>query len=858
MRLTKIKLAGFKSFVDPTSVGFPGNLTGVVGPNGCGKSNIIDAVRWVMGELSAKHLRGDSMADVIFNGSTARKPVGSASVELVFDNSDGRISGAYAGYNEVSLKRLVSRDGSSNYYINGARCRRRDITQLFLGTGLGSRSYSIIEQGMISRVIDAKPEDMRAFIEEAAGISRYKERRRETEARISDTRENLERLQDVRDEVDRQIRHLQRQAGAARRYQALKDQERRALAELLALKMRDLDSGAQVQDSAVRERDVAMQAALADQRAAEAALEKQRAIHQQHSESVSGVQGRHYEIGAEITRTQQSLQHTREMRERQRTDLAKAREQLAELATLIERDEQQVAALRAEIATLQPQAAEAARLEQVVVATQTQSEQELAQWQQRWDEFMRALATANQTTQVERTRIEQLESQLARLAVRSERLSIEREQLATQEPAEQLAQLAEAEAQARARNEELARTQAAALERTQALRQEHRAAEQHLEGARAGREKVRGELVALEAVQKAALSHNAPRAGEWLASSGLAGRERVAQQLEVAAGWERAVETALGDYLEAVCVERLEDVEAALEKLSAGRIALVEQGATQAGAYGAESLAAKIIRGPAALAGQLAGVLAGDSLADALRLRSTLAPGQSIITRSGEWVGRGWIRLSRGEDPHTGVIEREQRLKSLRADLARAEAQVQQADAGLVTVRRAQTDAETARDQLQSAIQGGHREHSDARSRLEAARARAQELQSRRARLENEAAEVARESALAGASADRARAALSQSQSQLAELEARRPGLEAERDERREALQSARPAGSGRAGCRPRSDHPRRVPALPGSLRDHRSRPDARAAHPGCAALRGTGDRAGRWGRADHAAAVNA
>src|SRR4030095_6116043 len=212
MRLTKIKLAGFKSFIDPTSVSFPSNLVGVVGPNGCGKSNIIDAVRWVMGEISAKHLRGDSMADVIFNGSGSRKPVGHASVELVFDNADGRLAGEYAGYSEVSLKRIVERDGTSSYFLNGARCRRKDITQLFLGTGLGARSYAIIEQGMISRVIESKPEDMRAFVEEAAGISKYKERRKETEARISDTRENLERLQDVRDEVDKQIRHLQRQA----------------------------------------------------------------------------------------------------------------------------------------------------------------------------------------------------------------------------------------------------------------------------------------------------------------------------------------------------------------------------------------------------------------------------------------------------------------------------------------------------------------------------------------------------------------------------------------------------------------------------------------------------------------------
>jgi chromosome segregation protein len=791
MRLTKIKLAGFKSFVDPTSVGFPGNLTGVVGPNGCGKSNIIDAVRWVMGELSAKHLRGDSMADVVFNGSTARKPVGSASVELVFDNSDGRISGAYAGYNEVALKRVVSRDGTSNYYINGTRCRRRDITQLFLGTGLGSRSYSIIEQGMISRVIEARPEDMRAFIEEAAGISRYKERRRETEARVAETRENLERLQDVRDEVDRQIRHLQRQAGAARRYQAFKEQERRALAELLALKMRDLDSGAQVHDSVVREREVAMQAALADQRASEAALEKQRAIHAEHAERVSAVQGRHYEIGADITRAGQSLQHTREMRERQRNDLVTAHQQLAELSTLIERDEQQVTALRSELAILQPQSAEATRLEQVVLANQAQSEQELAQWQQRWDQFMGSLATANQTTQVEHTRIEQLEEQLGRLRVRSDRLGAEQQQLAAQDSDAQLSELAELETRARARGEEVARLQTTAAERVQTLRQQQHAAESTLEGARADRERVRGELVALQAMQQAALSHNAPRAGEWLNSSGLAARERVAQQLDVATGWERAVETALGDYLEAVCVERLEDVEAALGRLSAGRIALVEQGA-DASSYAADSLAAKVIKGPAALVQQLADVLTGASLADALRRRRTLAPGQSVITRSGEWVGKGWVRLSRGADPHTGVIEREQRLKALRADLSLAEEKLRRADGGLAAIRQVQSEAETERDLLQAAIQGSHREHSDARSRLEAARARAQELQSRRTRLEQEAADLARETATAHESVQRARAAQTLSQSQLAQLESRRPQLEAEREQRLEAVTTAR------------------------------------------------------------------
>jgi len=226
MRLKSIKLAGFKSFVDPTTVSFKSNLTGIVGPNGCGKSNVIDAVRWVMGESSAKYLRGESMTDVIFNGSRNRKPVGQASIELLFDNSEGKLGGAYAQYAEISVKRVVTREAQSSYLLNGSKCRRRDITDLFLGTGLGARSYAIIEQGMISRLIEAKPEELRVYLEEAAGISKYKERRRETENRIRRTQDNLERLEDVREELGRQLERLGRQAEAAKRYQQLKASER--------------------------------------------------------------------------------------------------------------------------------------------------------------------------------------------------------------------------------------------------------------------------------------------------------------------------------------------------------------------------------------------------------------------------------------------------------------------------------------------------------------------------------------------------------------------------------------------------------------------------------------------------------
>jgi chromosome segregation protein len=793
MRLTKIKLAGFKSFVDPTQVSFPSNLTGVVGPNGCGKSNVIDAVRWVMGELSAKHLRGDNMADVVFNGSSARKPVGTASVELVFDNSDGKLGGPYASYNEVSLKRQVSRDGSSGYFINSARCRRKDITNLFLGTGLGSRSYAIIEQGMISRVIEAKSEDMRAFIEEAAGISRYKERRKETESRIADTRENLERLQDLRDEIEKQIRHLQRQAATARRYQGFKEQERRLTAELLALKLRDLDSGAEVHDSAMRERELAMQAALADQRAAEAAIEKQRAFHTEQSDQVAAVQGRYYEIGAEISRLEQSIQHTRELRERQRADLAQAHSTLSDLGSHIERDERQLAGLREEIARLTPE------LEQVQLAERTAgealeaAERELQEWQQRWEEFNRALGSADQTTQVERARIEQLENQLRRHTAQADRLALERDALAAQDSSEQLALLTEQEAIARAASDELTKTLNAALEQVQSLRAEQLAAEKRLEAARAERERARAEQTSLEALQKAALTHAAGNATEWLAGAGLVKRPRVAETLEVQVGWERAVETALGDYLEAVCVDGLDHVAGALDSLSKGRVALVETGAgpVPGDVSGGETLAAKV-SGPAAVVAPLASVFTAETLTDALQARGSLTPGQSIITRSGEWIGRDWLRVSRGPDHHAGVIEREHRLKGLRAAVALVEERASEVEGHLAAVRESLARAESQRDEAQSGIQSAHRRHAELLSQLEATRARTQESMLRRERLEEEAADVAQEKGTAADALARASAELDRGLLMLSELDSRRHELEEEREERREAVATAR------------------------------------------------------------------
>ena len=302
MRLTEIKLAGFKSFVDPTSIPVPGQLVGVVGPNGCGKSNIIDAVRWVLGESSAKHLRGETMQDVLFNGSGNRQTVNRASVELVFDNSLGRAGGQWASYGEISVKRVLERDSESAYYINNLHVRRRDVADIFLGTGLGARAYAIIEQGMISRIIEAKPEELRIFLEEAAGVSKYRERRRETELRLGDTRENLLRVEDIRLELDKQLEHLREQAEVARQYHSLQDQLHLAQNLLWLQKKREAMSARERHAREIEKLGVELEAETARMREAERRIEELRDRHHTAGDAVQAAHGSLYETNAEFSR----------------------------------------------------------------------------------------------------------------------------------------------------------------------------------------------------------------------------------------------------------------------------------------------------------------------------------------------------------------------------------------------------------------------------------------------------------------------------------------------------------------------------------------------------------------------------
>ena len=326
MQLKHIKLSGFKSFVDPTKISFPTNMVGVVGPNGCGKSNVIDAVRWVLGELSAKNLRGESMVDVIFNGSEKRKASGQCSIELLFDNSSAKIGGEYASFNEVSIKRIMTRDAQSNYFINNTKCRRKDVQDIFLGTGLGPSSYAIIEQGMVSKLVSAKPDELRTHIEEAAGVSKYRERRKETESRIKRTKENLSRVKDIRDEIARLIRRLENQAKAADKYNLLKkDKAKLELDKAILFSIEAKNSRDSLQKNLdAHNRDLKIKNAECE--TIQSQIDQYRTENDSILSEYETAQKNFYAVGAEIAKREANLQNINKSESETKYSLQKAKQ----------------------------------------------------------------------------------------------------------------------------------------------------------------------------------------------------------------------------------------------------------------------------------------------------------------------------------------------------------------------------------------------------------------------------------------------------------------------------------------------------------------------------------------------------
>lgn len=792
MRLSTIKLSGFKSFVDPTVLHLPTNMTGVVGPNGCGKSNIIDAVRWVMGESSASRLRGDSLTDVIFSGSSSRKPVSQAMVELVFDNSDGAISGELASYNEISVKRQVSRDGQSSYFLNGARCRRRDITDLFLGTGLGPRSYSIIEQGMISQIIEARPEDLRVFLEEAAGISKYKERRKETETRIRHTRENLERLNDVREEIDKQIGHLGRQAKAAELYQALQAEKREKDAQLKALEFTALDAQLARLREGLGQDDTGLEEIVARQRHAEAQIELCRAQREEASEHLRGVQAEVYKVGGDIARLEQQIQHQREMHQGLQRARIEADVAYEEVVEHIATDEAQLAELTEGLAIDEPRLEQLREDELARTDALRAAEESLTAWQARWDAWTRGSGEASRAAEVERTKIDYLERQALEASRRRDMLASERGTLdvaAIRATLEQVAQdHEEQKASLEGLNEALEARKAALLD----LQEAQRAAQAEQAELRKQAQAQRGRLGSLEALQHAALGQEKGAALEWLRAQGLHDAPRLGERLRVEAGWETAVETVLGALLEGVAVDEVAAWAEGLRGFEHGRVALVDAGEAAFDAP-AGSLAARV-QGPLAVRQLLASVHAADDLAGARARLATLAPGEQLITRNGEWFGPGWARVVRSGEAQQGSLAREREIQQLRADIeshARREAELTDLLAGQ---RDRLLEAEQLREDAQRQLYHAHRSAAELAGQLQSATGRLESAQARLGRIDAELAQLATTLSEAQQDASEARGRLEESVGAMGDLEAERLRLEAERRQLTEAREDARQA----------------------------------------------------------------
>ena len=796
MRLKCIKLAGFKTFVDPTTINFPSSLCAVVGPNGCGKSNVIDAVRWVMGESSAKNLRGEQMTDVIFNGSSSRKPVGQASVELVFDNHDKKLRGEYVNFAEVSIKRKVDRDAQSTYSLNGIRCRRKDITDIFLGTGLGARSYSIIEQGMVSRLIESKPEELRIFIEEAAGISKYKERRKETENRIRRTRDNLERLTDIRDELERQLQHLKRQSVAAEKYGEFKQQERQTTANLNALRWRSLDDELRSNQESINSLEINIEATTAEQRKLDARVEIHLSDNSDLTDALGEVQEHFYSLGNDIALIEQSIEHHIERIDQLRLDFSETEEGRSQTKEELDVDLKKITQLDAELRLISPELEAATNSEAESTKLLENAEQKLQQWQQEWDAFNQRAEEPRQSAEVEQSRIQQLEKIVDRGLERKQNLEQEQQAIAASpedesitETTRQINKLEADIGSGQARNTKLGlqlenRRQALATNSTD------------LDAVRSELQTARGKLASLEALQQAALGQDQQEINRWLRQKGMDNQLRLGESLKIAAGWEMAVETVLGDSLQSICVEGLGNLGSLLAELPQGKLGLIDvltvaPGSEAANANAELTLLATKVSCDWDLGDLLADIYVADNLADALASRDQLTAGESIITANGVWLGTSWIQIYT-ENKQNSVVERRSLISEISINIKYLNNKSNKLIEQQERLKSSLSKDESAREATQTEISKNSRELSDLKSLISASMAKVEEANLRAQRLQRELEELARQLTLEEENTAEARARLQQALDDMERDIGDRERLEANREETREALEKCR------------------------------------------------------------------
>ncbi|MBK7472715.1 MAG: chromosome segregation protein SMC [Betaproteobacteria bacterium] len=782
MRLSSIKLSGFKSFVDPTHIPTPGQLVAIVGPNGCGKSNVIDAVRWVLGESKASALRGESMQDVIFNGAGDRKRVGRASVELVFDNSLGRVGGQWGQFAELSIKRVLTREGDSTYYINSQIVRRRDITDLFMGTGLGPRAYAIIEQGMISRIIEAKPEEMRVFLEEAAGVSKYRERRRETEARLSDAKDNLARIDDIRRELGSQLEKLEAQAKVAAEYRDFEARLHIAQQVVWSTRMQEAGRTREKLTADIAQLTADLEGLQARLHEKDAQIEVQKATHYQSGHALHAAQAEFYAANAEVSRHEQQLQYARDSQQRLAEQMADIR---AQLAALEAQQAQAAGELQAAEAALESAIGgheQAGQVEQAATQALPALEQAVRAATQAQGEVDRALGEAEQGLRVNEANHANAGKALAQWVARRERLEAEQRQVAApvtsqieavQEQMEQeQATLAEQEAEIAAQNE-----------RVERARQQRTAAAQQAQQSRTALTELEARLGALSGLQ--AKLENSPERESWLKAQGLTGARHLWQAIQVATGWENALEAVLRERLNALGIADLEvtgDWADTPKQLSV----YAQAGRSDSDSAGADadsgSLLAMVEYRDRRVAGLvrhwLHGVRCAESLAAALAQRGTLAVGQTMVTPQGHLVTPYSVTYFAPDSELHGVLARQREIDELTAGHAQQKAATARLEAALAEAESSVKRAQDEYHLLTAAIGSQQRRAHDLELELMQLRAAAETAQKRLQQIERELGEIAQSHA-------QEKASQSALESAKAELQEKRRRLLDQREARR-------------------------------------------------------------------------
>jgi len=694
-----------------------------------------------MGESSAKNLRAETMDDVIFNGSTHRNPAGQAWVELYFDNAEGKLGGEYAQYPEIVIRRQVTLDGQSTYYLNNTVCRRRDIRDIFMGTGLGPRSYAIIEQGMISRLIEAKPEELRIYLEEAAGISKYKERRRETELRLQHTRDNLARLSDLRDELQKQLDHLTKQAHSAEKYQLLKNQEESLRAQLVALRATAIENQLVIAHQEMGVRENQLEKMNADYQGHATQRETDNQHYTVANDTLQEAQRIFYQLNTELARLEQNLAHQRERYQQLEKSLQTVlhEKETAEAQLVIEQEHQE--ALTQKINQALPEATELKILSEQARERFHQLETQQQDWQHQWDTFNQTASQHSREAQVEQTRIQHVEKHLCQLQERLTRLELEKEKMLQGELPLGIKVLQE--------NIELTSTDLLVRqkevdglhEQLQCAREKHHENQKVLDEARTVLQSSKGRFSSLQALQEAALGKNSTSKVRWLQAHQLHDKPRLAQQLKVEPGYELAVETLLSDYLEAICVDQIDPLFSQLSDLKESSLTFIESSVQQDNKTVNPDLLIHKIKAPAVISNLLRGIYVADNLREAQEKLTQLSPAESVMTRDGIWLGRGWLRV-KAQDDKAGVIVRERELADTQKEIGEKIETVETFHLQLVESQQLLLQLESERDQAQKTLSALSARYSDLNAQLQVQQGQFKQTEQRKVQLIHEIDEL--------------------------------------------------------------------------------------------------------------------